>query len=451
MDHPTRRRRWPPRPVWLAAVLLVALLTTLSLTPDEPRTAVQSALWTLGSWLRSTMWTWPLAAAVTLAALTSPPARRRWPRPENRIEPGIAMFAVLVVLASRPRVGLLALGAVAAVGLLVACVLVLPRRLAPPVSEKDLDAVKEPDRRLELADARVKLQNDLRTTAVQAIIGLAVLGGAVLGFQQLTEDRHQANATRELTLQGQASERFTRAIDQLGSDRREVQLGAIYGLEQVAQQAPANRLAVNEVLVAYLRRRVPRPAKPTPDTSTVEELRIRAPDAQAALTVLGRREFTWDDPPLDLRALDLRKADLLKADLRRLRLDSTDLRDANLGYADLGGARLDSADLRGAFLYQARLTSGATLWEADLRDANLSTADLRFAPLHDADLRRANLNRANLRGADLRRARLHGADLRDANLGSVKLRGATADRYTAWPDGFDWQGAGVRLETSPGP
>jgi hypothetical protein len=359
----------------------------------------------------------------------------------NFFKPGIAMFAVLVALASQPRVGLLALGAVAAVGLLVAWVLVLPRRLAPPMSEKDLDAVKEPDRRLELADARVKLQNDLRTTVVQAIIGLAVLAGAVLGFQQLTEDRQQATATRELSLQGQASERFTRAIDQLGSDRREVQLGAIYGLEQIAQQAPANRLAVNEVLVAYLRRRVPRPAKPPSDTSPVEELRARAPDAQAALTVLGRREFTWDDPPLDLRALDLRKADLLRADLRRLRLDGADLRDANLGYTDLRGARLDGVDLRGAFLYLTDLRSGAILWEADLRGANLSAANLHFGDLRDADLR----------GADLRNARLDGADLRDTNLDSAKLRGATADRYTAWPNGFDWQGAGVRLETSPGP
>jgi Pentapeptide repeats (8 copies) len=451
MDHPTRRRRRPPRPVWLAAVLLVALLATLTLAPDEAWTTVQNAQWTLANWLRPTMWTWPLAAALTLAALTSAPACRRWPRPEARIEPGIAMFAVLVALASRPRVGLLALGAVAIVGLLTACVLVLPRRLAPPMSEKDLDAVKEPDRRLELADARVKLQNDLRTTAVQAIIGLAVLAGAVLGFQQLTEDRQQATATRELTVQGQASERFTRAIDQLGSDRREVQLGGIYGLEQIAQQAPANRLAVNEVLVAYLRRRVPRPAKPRSDTSTVEELRARAPDAQAALTVLGRREFTWDDPPLDLRALDLRKADLFRADLRDARLDSADLRDANLGYTDLRGARLESANLRGAFLYRTDLRSGAILWNADLRGANLSAANLRFAPFLRADLRGARFGAADLSGADLRDARLGSADLRHANLDGAKLRGATADQHTAWPDGFDWQGAGVRLETSPGP
>jgi hypothetical protein len=89
----------------------------------------------------------------------------------------------------------------------------------------------------------------------------------VLGFRQLTEDRQQAIATRELTLQGQASEQFTRAIDQLGSDRLEVRLGGIYGLEQISQLTPANRLAVSEVLVAYLHRRSPGPAKPPPATA----------------------------------------------------------------------------------------------------------------------------------------------------------------------------------------
>jgi uncharacterized protein YjbI with pentapeptide repeats len=60
------------------------------------------------------------------------------------------------------------------------------------------------------------------------------------------------------------------------------------------------------------------------------------------------------------------------------------------------------------------------------------------------------LSDADLRGVDLRNARLGSADLRDTNLDGAKLRDATADQYTTWPDGFDWQGAGVRLETSPG-
>jgi uncharacterized protein YjbI with pentapeptide repeats len=440
-------RRWRPRPLALAtllsALLVAGLLATLTLAPAQATTRLDATLRALGGWLRATRWAWPLAAALTLAALASPPARRRWPRPARRIPPATGMFAGLVGLASlaatgRPRLGLLAVGVAAAVGLLAAWVVVLPRRLAPPLPTQALDALGHRER-LETVDARTRLQNDLRTTALQAIAGLAVLAGAVLGFQQLGEDRQQATAARKLTLQGQASERFTRAIDQLGSDRPHAQLGGIYGLEQIAQQAPDNRLAVAEVLAAYLHHRIPRPATPPPDLSRVEELRVRAPDAQAALTVLGRRHTQETDPWLDLRFLDLRRVSLSRADLRGVRLSGADLRGAVLFNAGLSDADVLGADLREAFL-----------GGADLRGSRLGGADLRGAYFADADLRGAGLGGADLRGvfllgADLRGVFLLGADLRGARLRGVDLRDATANQRTRWPQGFDWRGAGVRV------
>jgi hypothetical protein len=436
-------RRWLPRSLALGALLLAGLLATRALAPIEVAIRTEATLQALSGWLRASSWAWPLAAALAVAALASPPARRRWPQPVDRIPPAFDVFAVLVGLASlttmsQPRLGLLAVGVIVAVGLLAAWVVILPRRLAPPVPPVVLGLLNDHRARLEVADARTKLQNDLRATALQAIAGLAVLAGAVLAFQQLTEDRQQATATRELTLQGQASERFTRAIDQLGSPRREVQLGGIYGLEQIAQQAPANRLAVTEVLVAYLHRRVPRPAKLPRDLYRVEELRSRASDAQAALTVLERRQTEDKDPPLDLRALDLRRADLRDADLNGALLKDAVLIRADLGDADLASASLDNADLRGAALIRADLRRAA-LDGADLRGAYLGGADLRGALLSGADLRATYLDGADLRGADL-----SGADLRGALLGGADLGGAVADRKTRWPDGFDWRGAGVR-------
>jgi hypothetical protein len=65
---------------------------------------------------------------------------------------------------------LLAVGLAAIVGLLAAWVLVLPGRLAPPLPAETLDRLGDRDR-LELTDARLKLQNDLRTTALQASPG----------------------------------------------------------------------------------------------------------------------------------------------------------------------------------------------------------------------------------------------------------------------------------------
>jgi Pentapeptide repeats (8 copies) len=132
---------------------------------------------------------------------------------------------------------------------------------------------------------------------------------------------------------------------------------------------------VTEVLVAYLHRRTPRPTKPPSRKNSFEELRLRASDVQAALTVLGRRRPAPTDPRLDLRALDLRRADLNEARLSGALFGEADLSGADLRGAELGGADLNRADLPAALL------NGA-----NLRAALLTGADLSMAELYGADL-----------------------------------------------------------------
>lgn len=252
MDQPTtprtdRRRRHAMTVLWTVALLLAAMLAI-----DEPGDMVGGAV----RRLQHAAWAWPLAAALSATLLANQHVRRWWPDPLRRSLLAVVVFVGLYALAAAvgPLRAVLIVGLAATAGLLAAWVFVVPRRLAPPMPAATLDRLTDRDR-IELTDARLKLQNDLRTTALQSIAVIAVLAGAVLAFQQLTEDRHQADTTQELARRAQTSERFTRAIDQLGSDRPEVQLGGIYALEQIAEQAPDSRLAVTDVLVAYLHRR----------------------------------------------------------------------------------------------------------------------------------------------------------------------------------------------------
>ena len=64
---------------------------------------------------------------------------------------------------------------------------------------------------------------------------------------------------------------------------------------------------------------------------------------------------------------------------------------------------------------------------------------IRLGWCKGANLYRADLYEANLYGADLYRANLYRADLCRAD-----LRGATYDKYTNWPDGFDPIKAGAK-------
>jgi hypothetical protein len=304
------------------------------------------------------------------------------------------------------------LAALAVVAVLLGVVLAGPRLLYPPLSDRELDrqGVTGGKDRIELKREQGQLQNDARATLLQALAGGALLLGAYFTWRQVQTGRQQVH----LAEQGQITERFTRAIDQLGSDHLDVRLGGIYALERIARDSPGDRATIGEVLTAYIRGHAPWPPRlegqPPVEAAieTVAFLRLRAPDVQAALTVLGRGRFADPDPEapqLDLSDTDLRRAYLSRADLRRARLYSADLR----------RARFDDTDLRGATLTRANLQE-AHLLDANLRDANLHHADLQDADLTDAnlesaDLRHANLQGTKLDGVDLRGARLDGADL----------------------------------------
>ena len=80
---------------------------------------------------------------------------------------------------------------------------------------------------------------------------------------QESQERTQASAqeTLRLTERGQLTERFTRAIDQLGATdhegkkKMEIRLGAIYALERIDKESPerAYHSTIMEVLTAYVR------------------------------------------------------------------------------------------------------------------------------------------------------------------------------------------------------
>jgi hypothetical protein len=117
--------------------------------------------------------------------------------------------------------------------------------------------------------------------------------------------------------QGQITERFTRAIDQLGHAQLDVQLGGIYALERIARDSPADRATIGEVLTAFVRTHAPWPPRlpgqyvATAPMNQVPELQVRTADLQASLTVLGRGGFarsTGRGDRLDLHAVDLRHA-----------------------------------------------------------------------------------------------------------------------------------------------
>lgn len=307
-----------------------------------------------------------------------------------------------------------------------------------------------------VAADRLNAVNNVRTTLLQAIGGAVVLFGAYATWRQLRVSQDGLNATRE----GQVTDRFSRAVEQLGSDKLDVRIGGIYALWRIADHSVRDYEAVVSIMAAYLRTHLPwppqEPGAPAADASinSVRPLETRAADAQVALTCLGvlgqERPAGW----LNVSYTDLRRADCDGLWLNGVNLDGTCLEAASVYQVNLRGASLITANLRHAelgtsILHQARCT------EADLRGARLLKADLREANFSGADLREANVRKARAAGAvfvraDLRMADLRGCDLSGTDLRQAKLEAALASDLTIWPAGFDVEAAGVVVVEDPG-
>jgi hypothetical protein len=257
-------------------------------------------------------------------------------------------------------------------------------------------------------------ENEARKTLAQILGGTVLLAGGFATWRNLKLTQQSLKLTQQSQLimeQGQITDRFTKAIEQLGAvypdgktKKLEVRLGGIYALERIANDSERDHWPIVEVLCTYVRGN----ARVKPHGVSKQS----HPDAdiQAILTVLGRRNRSYEKPD------------------QRLDLARTDLSGANLSEANLSGAHFLKANLSGAYFLKANLSG------AYFPKANLSGAFLGKANLSGAYFGEANLSGAYLNEADLSKARIVLTDLREARgLTQEQIDKAEIDKYIKLP------------------
>ena len=257
---------------------------------------------------------------------------------------------------------LLVLGGLVVLGLVVWALWCIPPWQVEQVRVR-LDTPEKDEYRL------ATLEDEYRRTLVQSIGGFFLLVGLYLTWRRIVATEKNVSVAQEnvsvaqenvsVAQEGHITDRFTKAIAQLGDDKMAIQLGGIYALERIARDSEKDHGPIMEVLTAYVRERAPRREENTDEPPPA--------DIQAILTVFGRRETTGKNrrnDPLDLNYTRLEWANL----------DGANLSGANLFGADLGGTKLREANLKGADLEWAELR------EADLSGAyNLTAEQVRSA------------------------------------------------------------------------
>lgn len=90
---------------------------------------------------------------------------------------------------------------------------------------------------------------------VAAFVTIGVTAWIARGQADL--DRSTAQQQAALTERGQVTDRFSKAVDQLGIDQLNVRLGGIYAMERIARDSSDDRQAIDEILTAFIRQTAP--------------------------------------------------------------------------------------------------------------------------------------------------------------------------------------------------
>jgi hypothetical protein len=206
--------------------------------------------------------------------------------------------------------------------------------------------------------------NEARKTLATILGGIALLAGFFGTWQNL-----------QLAQEGQITDRFTKAIEQLGASypdgkpKLDVRLGGIYALERIANDSERDHWPIMEVLCTYVREHARVTGQDQGEQPPTTQ--PMSTDIQAILTVLGRRDTKYEKSTevLNLRQTNLFKADLNEAHLTRADLGGADLSGADLTRADLSKADFLGADLRGSHLFGANLNFAKNLTQEQIDDA----------------------------------------------------------------------------------
>lgn len=240
---------------------------------------------------------------------------------------------------------------------------------------------------------------DKPQVGINLLQAIATMAGGFAIFWNIVLTRRQLAATEQQHI----TDRFSKAVEQLGHQEKAVQIGGIYALERISQDSLRDYWAIMEVLSAFVR-----------DRRALPPHIFLAPNAvsfdraiQSAIVVLGRREAEHDPPnrAIYLSYTDLRQVAFFKGNFSRVRFIYSDLRGANFS-------------------------------KCILRETRFWGACLEAASFQDSDLTNANLEEANLQGANLTNAILKGANLGKANL--EKVEGLTVEQVKS---AKNWQEA----------
>jgi uncharacterized protein YjbI with pentapeptide repeats len=226
---------------------------------------------------------------------------------------------------------------------------------------------------------------------------------------------NQLSATREsisISQQTLITDRYSKAIDQLGSENSQIRLGGIFALEKLSSSSKDYTSVVNNVLATYIRQK----SRDT-GSNTFEEI-------QAALNIISFKETNRDYSIDDSHGVNISHSLLTSfnfdnAILSHAKMISSDFSESSLVNADLSNVSGLEADFSKTNLTNSNL-SQSNFYGGIFEQSILKGAIIKNSNLQLTNLREANLINCDFTGSDLSDADLHGSILYGADLSKAK-------------------------------
>ena len=107
-----------------------------------------------------------------------------------------------------------------------------------------------------LQDRLFLAENSARVTIAQVFGGLLLFASILIALRNVKiaqENARTAQKTLQVTEDGKLTERFSKAVELLGSDKLDTRLGGVYALERIARDSRNDHWTVIEILTAFVR------------------------------------------------------------------------------------------------------------------------------------------------------------------------------------------------------
>ncbi|MEU5264937.1 pentapeptide repeat-containing protein [Amycolatopsis sp. NPDC021455] len=171
----------------------------------------------------------------------------------------------------------------------------------------------------------------VRIDAVKTAFGVGAGAGGVFALwlatrRQRTLELQLTETTRDLE-ERRVTELYTKAVEQLGSDKAPVRLGGLYALERLGQDNPKQRQTIVNVWCAYLRMPFEAPKRGLKGTAAGETGDHDEPELQVRLGAqeLLKTHLSHDEPAYwPGMSIDLQRAVLVDFRLSGCTLEAAD-------------------------------------------------------------------------------------------------------------------------------